>query len=486
MWFRALFRSCWGEEEDETAAATMLFTSSSGADENEALIYSGAANAAVPYLPDEVLLHILEFAAPAPNERWKWLSRISATRPRLYRITKQLAPTEFSLQDAFVPDKDKATYPDKISWSNRFRFLESFRVAPWKTSRIATIKISDAALSRMQPDETRYSVETYVCKVLRWLVYTKDMFPCVQEVYIHTERGMDQYFGGGELALPLAHLARNLPHLTKLTLVDKSDWTSNQLNVFGRVLQPPMHTLCLVGALGLTAEKMGTFLRFHGPHLRVLEIVDCCPLNHDNYENNSNEPENEGPLWAQLLLVVAKHCRHLEKFSVTSASIGDQELVTVLQSNPSIVDLNISHCNGLDSNIIVRALVEDVPKLQSFRGNSCQWLDDDFLNKLVVSEFDLSLSRRTSALLRTIGISKTRVTVQGLRQVLNQTPTLGRGEGTIEVSLIPKELIVGLRRDDLLRAGCLDQIQGGSTRAEWYSLARDFPDVNFSVPSRGL
>jgi hypothetical protein len=476
MWFSMLFRSCWEVDCDQEKEET-------NENDDEAVVMNRAQevsrvpidSSTIPYLPDEVLQHILEFGAPPPNQRWKWLGHIRASSPRLCNLAKEFAPNEFSLENVFVSDENQVEHPHKIAWSNRFRFLESFRMAPWKASRVIRVKISTFDLAKSVPDEPRSSTEMYLCKVLRWLVYTPGIFPSVQEVHINVEQDLNQVFQPS--SSPFVYLARNLPQLSKLTFANRSYWISKQLNIFGEVPYQFTHTLRLIGALGLNAENMSSFFRSRGPDLKVLELIDCQTI-------GPSMPHNDNPLlqlfdqlygdvtvvqpWTQLLCLVAKHCHCLEKFSITNANIGDEELSAILRGNPNLVDLDISGCNSLDSDKLVKSLIENAPRLESLRGHGCQWFNDDFLTRLFAPRVDWSLQEQKSSI-HTIGIDRTRVTMKGLETALSDVPTLGRGTGGVEIHLAPQYSASRSTTHNVPFRGSYLH----------FSLMKEFPDVNF-------
>jgi hypothetical protein len=172
--------------------------------------------------------------------------------------------------------------------------------------------------------------------------------------------------------------------------------------------------------------------------------------------------------WTQVLCLVAKHCHCLEKFSITNANIGDEELSAIFRGNPNLVDLDISGCNSLDSDKLVKSLIENAPRLESLRGHGCQWFNDDFLTRLFAPRVDWSLQEQKSSI-HTIGIDRTRVTMKGLETALSDVPTLGRGTGGVEIHLAPQYSASRSTTHNVPFRGSYLH----------FSLMKEFPDVNF-------
>lgn len=382
-------------------------------------------------LPNELKGRALDYLVPSnPINQWQWFYTM---RSIIKNLDEELVPTEFNLFKAardWVPKQH-----DVVKW------LVS---TPWVATKIKKIKATSPGLGFG-------SVGMFVSDKANdmWLLLfdSVHVFENVEEVYVsyHTIWG-DSFLSG---------LAKKLKNLTRLEI--NGLWNESllrkELSSFAESAQQPMHTLALDNCETLSAKTMESFLRLHGRMLKVLNFKTLSGCTN------------------AALQVVGRYCRSLKQFSATYSIIDETVLSTILKANPDIIYLDLSDCSLLRPHNLIRALVEDSPNLQVFRGNSCYEVDDDFLMQLVTCFMDKSTKEQQPMSLHTIGIKRTLVTVNGLRQVLSQAPSLGRGKGVIEVSLL---------RDNTDEE--VSSYRYADRRDEQLRLEADFDDVNFACP----
>lgn len=364
----------------------------------------------VPQLPPEVLGIILPFSVPLdPQKRWGWLETVSSVDPDWVQVAEEhLAPTSLRLERDRELEEARAGRGMELLRNEEFTgegsndirchvaiatqddFVQSVREAPWKVSKV-----------------------TYLCAEVRidetWeLLGMPGLFPRVEKVTLFatfSEPAHPDFFER------LYNLNQNVPLLMDLQLQNfHIEHVNDPLHVMS---MEHLSTLRLSNMTGST-NLLEPFLLYQGSRLRVLVIGNCQLRDYYGYLN---------PISDQDLHIVQQRCKSLETLHVTQTRCSFECILSILQVNPGIVDLDISgHVDERDfhGESFIGSLAQCAPRLQSFGAHG--GFNDALLIQLV----------KSSPSLHTINVRESMVTSNGLKEALKLSPILGRGQGTIE------------------------------------------------------
>lgn len=350
-----------------------------------------AATTDLPTLPNEVIGRILSFNAPSsPSDCWPWLYVMSSV------FSKKTFREIFG--EGFIVPTELNLYKISFGWSKHQHSLIQWIVSvPWIVTKIQTIKSTS-------PGQGMLSVGDSAEEIWELVFSSLDKFSGVDTVDVRDNELCSYDFH--------LKLSQSLPRLKNLTIRGQRPFFGDksligQLGDFSKTPQLRMHSLCLQSCTVRT-RVLESFLSHQGANLKVLQLENC-----GRYDCN----------------VIAEHCSSLEMLSLTNRSnLSAASVYAILKANPGIVDLNISNSSFTGENDLVSTLQETSPqlqKLQSFRASHCRWMDDETLLQLV----------QLFPSLYTVDVMFTKVTLDGLRCVLEVSPYLGQGDGVVSFGI---------------------------------------------------
>lgn len=288
-------------------------------------------------LPDAAVHSIIEFSAPEnPNERWLWLNDMRATCGDFRTISKTLVPTEFDLEQTFVPEgEDPEKCPNRITHDMRAPLLRSFLTAPWKAANLTKFVVNNKACRRSDGSTSRP-----VLAALRSILTAPGLFPQLETLCVEVL----SFLVDAEV---LVAFGRNFPELRRLMLhgcFRAERVTPAEFGAFGESLQQHLHTLSLADVPWMGDAHVEEFLRRHrgSNNIRKLHLNDCGDF-----------LLSPGVYLSDLTAdAIAQHCSQLEQISLVYSAVTSSGLSSILQANSgNLKTIAICGCGhlGLDT-----------------------------------------------------------------------------------------------------------------------------------------
>lgn len=306
-------------------------------------------------LPDEVLGYLLEFLKPNhefATEQWQWVGQIGRVCRDFRALSRELAPETLNISSVEATEK-----PDLVH-----ALVRSVCATEWKRMKLVEFQI-ERCERRTYDVFYRFCLESTAFPKLEKLTL-KMLHPN------HFSRMTVGFFD------PLFQ-NRALPRLSHLTLagVPLVNVLSSQIK--GR--KPLQHPL---------KSPLSSQIRGRKPLLRPLKSLTISGIGLFIPNQWSGELEHA-------LRKIAVNCCQLESLSVPRLGTFDPDILRmVLERNRGLRKLDLSRCRPHeDVTELVSVLVTHAPQLESLVAQSCAWMTDDNLDRLVQGLIDHWVAR---------------------------------------------------------------------------------------------